>query len=137
MIDIEAETRSLQADEVVLLQRMKTGALFEFACEAGALLADAGASDHGRLRAYAGDFGLAFQITDDLLDVLSTAEKAGKSVGKDKDQGKATLVSIKGVDGAQEEARKLVSRAGAHLDFYGAKADDLRALALFLLDRES
>jgi farnesyl diphosphate synthase len=100
-------------------------------------LADAAAADRDRLRAYARDFGLAFQITDDLLDVLSTAEKAGKSVGKDKDQGKATLVSIKGVEGAKDEARKLVSRAGVHLDFYGAKAEDLRALALFLLGREA
>lgn len=137
MIDIEAETRSFESNEVVLLQQMKTGALFEFACEAGAVLGEAGAEDHERLRSYARDFGLAFQITDDLLDVLGTAEKVGKSVGKDKDQGKATLVSIRGVEGAREEARKLVDRAGANLDFYGGKAKDLRALALFLLDRES
>ncbi|MSP94030.1 MAG: polyprenyl synthetase family protein [Alphaproteobacteria bacterium] len=137
MIDIEAETRTFAAGEVVLLQAMKTGALFEFSCEAGAILGEAQTADHERLRGYARDFGLAFQITDDLLDVLGTAEKVGKSVGKDKDQGKATLVSIKGVEGAREEARKLIARAGDTLDFYGGKAKDLRALALFLLDRES
>jgi len=80
---------------------------------------------------------LAFQITDDLLDVTSTAEKTGKAVGKDKDQGKATLISIYSVDGAKAEARKLVDRAIETLAPYGDKAAELQALAIYLLDRES
>jgi farnesyl diphosphate synthase len=137
MIDMEAENRSLSSDAIVLLQQMKTGALFEFSCEAGALLAQASNEDRVRLRDYARDFGLVFQITDDLLDVTGTAEKTGKSVGKDQDQGKATLVSIMGVEGARAEAEKLVSRAASALEPYGEKAKDLRELAAFLLGRES
>ncbi|HTO40306.1 MAG TPA: farnesyl diphosphate synthase [Rhizomicrobium sp.] len=137
MIDMKASERALSADEVMLLQRLKTGALFEFSCEAGAILGEAPHADRERLRSFAQDFGLAFQITDDLLDVTSTAEKAGKSVGKDQDQGKATLISIYGLEGAKAEAEKLVRRACATLDVYGENAAELQALADYLLGRES
>jgi farnesyl diphosphate synthase len=116
---------------------LKTGQLFEFACEAGAILGEAGAEHQSRLRAYARDMGLVFQITDDLLDVTSTAEKTGKAVGKDKDHGKATLVSIHGANGARAEAEKIARRAVAALDAYGPQADALRALPPFLIGRES
>jgi farnesyl diphosphate synthase len=137
MIDMEAVEHPLGYDETVALQRMKTGALFEFCCEAGAILAEAAAQDHDRLRTYARDFGLLFQITDDVLDAVGTVETAGKAVAKDREQGKATLVSILGVDGARQEAERLARRAGSALDPYGAAADDLRDLPLFLLDRDS
>jgi farnesyl diphosphate synthase len=137
MIDMQAAQQSFGSDEVVLLQRLKTGQLFEFSCEAGAILGEASKADRDRLRAYARDMGLVFQITDDLLDVTSTAEKTGKAVGKDKDQGKATLVSILGVDGARAEAEKLARRAVASLAPYGNSAPELCELPLFLLDRES
>jgi farnesyl diphosphate synthase len=137
MIDMRAPDSAFSADEVILLQRLKTGQLFEFACEAGAILGEAGAEHHSRLRAYARDMGLVFQITDDLLDVTGTAEKTGKAVGKDKDRGKATLVSIHGLEGARAEARKIAGRAVAALDAYGPEADALRALPPFLIDRES
>ena len=137
MIDMQATERPLDDGSIVTLQRMKTGALFDFCCQAGAILGEADAEHCNRLRDYARDFGLVYQITDDLLDVLGTPEKTGKSVGKDKDQGKATLVSVYGVEGARREAEKLVQRAVAALAPYGAKTIDLRALALFLLDRES
>ena len=137
MIDMQATERPLDDGSIVTLQRMKTGALFDFCCQAGAILGEADAEHCNRLRDYARDFGLVFQITDDLLDVLGTPEKTGKSVGKDKDQGKATLISVYGVEGARREAEKLVQRAVAALAPYGAKTIDLRALALFLLDRES
>jgi farnesyl diphosphate synthase len=137
MIDMQATERPLDDGSIVTLQRMKTGALFDFCCQAGAILGEADAEHCNRLRDYARDLGLVFQITDDLLDVLGTPEKTGKSVGKDKDQGKATLVSVYGVEGARREAEKLVQRAVAALAPYGAKTIELRALALFLLDRES
>ncbi len=137
MIDMKASEQELSAEAVMLLQRLKTGALFEFSCEAGAILAQAGTKDRDRMRSYAHDFGLAFQITDDLLDVTSTAEKAGKSVGKDQDQGKATLISIYGIEGAKAEAEKLARRACETLAPYGSKAEELQALALFLINRES
>jgi farnesyl diphosphate synthase len=137
MIDMKAAEQTLTAEQVMLLQRLKTGALFEFSCEAGAILGQAGKAHRDRMRSYAQDFGLAFQITDDLLDVTSTAEKTGKAVGKDKDRGKATLVSTYGIDGAKAEARKLADRAIETLAPYGGKAAELQALATYLLDRES
>jgi farnesyl diphosphate synthase len=137
MIDMQATGRTLDPAQVVLLQRMKTGALFEFSCLAGAILAGAGAEHQNRLKSYARDFGLAYQITDDLLDAVGSEEKTGKAVGKDVEQGKATLISVYGLDGARAEAEKLVRSAVAVLEPYGQKASNLRDLAFFLLDRES
>ncbi len=137
MIDMQAPNRSFGADEIMLLQRLKTGQLFEFSCEAGAILGEAGEVDRECMRLYARDMGLVFQITDDLLDVTSTAEKTGKAVGKDKDQGKATLVSIHGIEGARAEAGKLARRAADGLAAYGPAAAELKALLPFLLDRDS
>jgi len=137
MIDMRAQGSNFGAAEVMELQRLKTGQLFEFSCEAGAILGEAGAAHQSRLRDYAQGMGLVFQITDDLLDVTSTAEKTGKAVGKDQDHGKATLVSIHGVAGARAEAEKIARRAVAALEAYGPEADQLRALPPFLLDRQS
>jgi farnesyl diphosphate synthase len=137
MMDMQASEHAYGADEVILLQRMKTGALFEFACEAGPILAEAGAEDRRRLRDYARDLGLAFQIADDLIDVLGSAQDAGKTVGKDADQGKATLVSLYGVERARAEAERLAAQAAHGMHVYGPDADQLRALPFFLLDRAS
>lgn len=137
MIDMQAADRRHGADDVVLLQRLKTGALFEFCCAAGAILGKASLDEQARLREYARDIGLAFQITDDLLDVLSTADKAGKSVNKDSDRGKATLVSLYGIEGGRAEAAKLADRAASLVAPYGRAAVNLQSLPLYLLDRES
>ena len=137
MMDILAPGRDYDMDGVILLQRMKTGALFEFSCEAGPILAEASGQDRHNLRAYARDLGLAFQIADDLIDALGTAEQAGKAVRKDQDQGKATLISLYGVERARAEARRLAEQAAAVLSEYGPQADELRALPFFLLDRAS
>lgn len=136
-IDMLAAGKNFGPDDVIHLQRLKTGALFEFCCAAGAILGRAGADDEARLRGYARDIGLIFQITDDLLDVLSTAEKTGKAVGKDKDRGKATLVSLLGIDAARDKARTLAQRAAETLACYGAGAANLQTLPMFLLDRET
>jgi farnesyl diphosphate synthase len=137
MIDILAPARDYGEAEVILLQALKTGALFEFACEAGPILAGAGEDDRRRLRAFARGFGLAFQIADDLIDATGTIEQAGKAVGKDQDQGKATLVSLYGIDKARAEAARLAREAVEALSPYGPSADELRALPFFLLDRAS
>jgi farnesyl diphosphate synthase len=137
MIDMAATDRAFDSNDVIMLQRMKTGALFEFCCQAGPILAQAGTEHQNRLKSYARDFGLVYQITDDLLDVVGDEEKTGKAVGKDKEQGKATLVSIYGVEGARAEADRLARRAAGALEPYGQKAGILRDLAFFLLDRES
>jgi farnesyl diphosphate synthase len=137
MIDIEAPNRLLDADDVIDLQQRKTGALFEFSCLAGERLAEAGPEHRLALRSYARDLGLAFQIGDDLIDVLGSAESAGKAVGKDGEQGKATLVSIWGVERSRSEARRLAERASQTLEAYdGASAERLRALPFHLLDRQ-
>src|SRR5579864_7139930 len=137
MIDMLAPERSLEADEIAHLQSLKTGQLFEFSCEAGAILGQASDDDRKRLRTYAREMGLVFQITDDLLDVTSSAEKTGKAVGKDGEQGKATLVSVLGIDGARNEAERLARRAAATLAPYGNTAPELCALPLYLLQRDS
>jgi farnesyl diphosphate synthase len=135
MMDMLSGEQAYGQDEIILLQRLKTGALFEFSAEAGAILAEAGEEHQGRLRGFARDFGLAFQIADDLIDVTGATETAGKAVGKDAEQGKATLVSIWGVDGARRESRKLADKAAAILSPYGTAGDELRALPYYLLDR--
>ncbi len=137
MIDMQAPTMTFGPEEIMLLQRLKTGQLFEFSCEAGAILAEASDVDRERLREYARDMGLVFQITDDLLDVTSTAEKTGKAVGKDQDRGKATLVSIHGIKGARAEAERLARRAAETLSPYGTSGGPLRQFPMFLLDRDS
>ena len=136
VIDMIA-TQQFGADDIVNLQRLKTGQLFEFSCEAGPILGKASAEDRARLRAYAREMGVVFQITDDLLDVTSTAEKTGKAVGKDAELGKATLVTLLGVDGARAEAQRRAQAAIAALGPYAARSPELSGLPLFLLDRES
>jgi farnesyl diphosphate synthase len=137
MIDMLAAEKTYGRDDIVLLQRMKTGALFEMSAEAGPILAGAAADDLERLHSFAVDFGLLFQVTDDLMDVLGDAATAGKAVGKDLEQGKQTLVTSLGLDGARREARRLAERASQTLAIYGARADALRALPYELLDRTS
>jgi farnesyl diphosphate synthase len=105
MLDLEAETRSLDLEQIVLLQRLKTGALFRFACESGAVLGSAPEEARLALRGFADDLGLAFQIKDDLLDVESDAATLGKASGKDAAAGKATFPGVWGV----EKSRQLLS----------------------------
>ena len=137
MIDIDAPHHQFGAEDVIDLQRKKTGALFEFSCCAGGILGGAAPAEIEALRSYARDFGLAFQICDDLIDVLSTAEAAGKQVGKDQAAGKATLVSLWGVERARAEAETLAERARSVLSAHGPAADLLRELPFFLLDRRN
>lgn len=137
MIDIEAPSHAFGVEEVILLQRLKTGALFEFCCVAGPILAQASAEHENRLREYARAFGLVFQITDDLLDVLSTTEKTGKAVGKDAGQGKATLVSLLGIEAARARSEELASQAAETVSIYGTSASSLQILPAYLLTREA
>jgi farnesyl diphosphate synthase len=135
MIDMLAPESDFGEAEIIQLQALKTGALFEFCCEAGPILAGAEDSERQRLRDFARKFGLAFQIADDLIDATGSAEVAGKAVGKDESQGKATLVSLFGVDKARDMALRLAGGAAECLSPYGAAADTLRALPFLLLDR--
>jgi len=137
MMDIEAEKQNLSVDEIIRLQRLKTGELFAVSCEAGAILGKAPSMMRKLLRAYAHDMGLAFQITDDLLDAEGTRAETGKAVGKDKDAGKATLVTGMGIERARDHAQLLIDQAISHLDVFDKKADNLRELAKFVISRKS
>jgi farnesyl diphosphate synthase len=137
MIDLIAERQVLDIGAITRLQRMKTGALIAFACEAGAILAKAVGEPRIALHGYAHDLGLAFQIADDLLDVEGSAAETGKPVGADAAAGKATFVSILGVERAHAQAGVLVDQAVAHLDLFEQKAELLRQVARFVINRSS
>lgn len=135
VIDItQSETDRTEA-LITELQDLKTGALMVFACEAGATLADASETDVQNLIDFARDIGLAFQIKDDILDVEGDAELLGKAVGKDENLGKATFVSILGLEGARDKAAALGLSAKARLKPYGKKADMLCDTVDFVLNR--
>lgn len=136
MLDLEAERRPTADDnEIMRLESMKTGALFAWSCEAGAVAAGADPAARAYLRDFGSDFGLAFQITDDILDEIGDASEAGKAVGKDHARGKATFVSRYGLAGARAIAARHVEKAVSNLDFFGQKAELLRAAAERLIDR--
>ena len=135
-LDIAAETAAtpLTLPEITRLQAGKTGALICFSAEAGALLAGA---DPAPLRAYATALGLAFQIADDILDVEGDEAATGKRVGKDAGAGKATFVSLLGLQGAKTRATDLVAQAETALSPYGERASALIEAARFVISRQS
>lgn len=135
-LDIAAETaeQPLTLPQVIDLQAGKTGALIRFSAEAGAILAG---RDTAPLCAYATALGLAFQIADDIMDVTGDAAKAGKRLQKDAEAGKATFVSLLGLDTAKQRAKTLVEEACDHLAPYGASAQNLIDCAHFVIARES
>jgi farnesyl diphosphate synthase len=137
MIDLIAEHRSLDIGAITRLQRMKTGALIAFACEAGAILAKAPNEARIAVRGYAHDLGLAFQIADDLLDVEGSAAETGKPVGADAAAGKTTFVSILGVERARAQAELLIRQAVTHLDLFEQRAELLREAARFVITRRT
>jgi farnesyl diphosphate synthase len=137
MIDLIAEKQPLDIAAITRLQRMKTGALIAFACESGAILGKAANEARAALRGYAHDLGLAYQIADDLLDVEGSADDIGKPVGADAAAGKATFVSILGVERARAQAELLVRQAIAHLELFEEKAELLRQVARYVVNRRS
>ena len=138
MIDLIAEHRpELDIGAITRLQRLKTGELVAFSCEAGAILGKAPSELRQALRGYAHDLGLAFQIADDLLDIEGSPGETGKPVGQDAAAGKATFVSILGVSRARDQAELLVRQAVAHLKPFEAQADLLRQAARFVVDRRT
>ena len=135
-LDIAAETACapLSLEQITELQAGKTGALIEWSACAGPRLAGV---DLGAMRCYSRALGLAFQIADDILDVTGDAEKAGKRLQKDAEAGKATFVSLLGLEGARSRAAELVGAACAALDPFGAAAENLREAARFVIARDT
>ena len=136
MMDLAAESVPFDLGETTRLQQLKTGALIGFCLEAGAIMGRIPESQRTPLRGYARDLGLAFQIADDLLDVEGEAANTGKAVGKDADRGKATFVSLLGVERARTQAQMLIDQAIEHLHSFGQEADLLRAIARFAIERD-
>mgnify|MGYP003971982883 FL=1 len=137
VLDLWAENNPLDEAGTVRMQRLKTGEMIAFAGEAGGILARARPQQRQALRMFAHDLGLAFQITDDLLDAEGSAVEVGKATGKDAAAGKATIVAKLGIEAARDRATLLSRQAAAHLDRFGDKANPLRALCEFVITRSN
>jgi farnesyl diphosphate synthase len=140
VIDLAAEGKTQgpgarDAMAVARMERLKTGGLIAFACEGAAILSRAPDAGRQALAGYAHALGLAYQVIDDLLDAEGEAGAIGKTAGKDARAGKATFVAMLGLDGARKEAAELAAEAGRHLDFFGKKADFLRNMTRFVIER--
>lgn len=137
MLDLEAETNSPDEQAIKILQSMKTGALLRFACEAGAILGGANATERAALIKFGQLIGQAFQLADDVLDVTSTQSQMGKKVAKDQGAGKGTLVALYGLANAQQLASDLTIEAISTLEPFGKEADTLKTTAEFVVGRKS
>ncbi len=136
-LDLSAAHHPFSPEDTATMQTLKTGALFRFACEAGAVLGHADAHGRSALKAYAGAFGQAFQLADDLLDAQGDAEAVGKAVAKDATRGKATLVELLGVEGAKARLAGLVAEAEDALQPFGERAAMLIEAARFVAERRA
>ena len=136
MLDLAAEKQDLTAAQISLLQAMKTGALIRCACEMGAVIAGVDGKKRQALLEFGQHAGKAFQLADDILDVTQSSETLGKQAAKDKKRGKATLVSLLGIEQSREEAARLLSGAVAALKPFGEKAVWLRQAARFIVERK-
>jgi len=136
VVDISVAEGERDETLITQLQAMKTGALIDFAARAGGIISGVDAAGLDKLSSYARDMGLAFQIQDDILDIEGDVDLMGKAVGKDADLGKATFVSILGLQGAKDRARDLGVAAKSHLASYSDKADILCSTVDFVLERK-
>jgi geranylgeranyl pyrophosphate synthase len=132
-LDLESRAQDLDLERLEYIHSHKTGALFLAAAELGAMAADAQRRDLERVSRYAKNLGLAFQITDDLLDVEGSSEVTGKDTGKD--AAKVTFVKLLGADGARALAAELLSFARAEIEPFGGRAEGLLELARVVLER--
>ena len=133
--DIQAEKSevNLYINDITSLQQNKTGALIEWSAISGAILSN---QDDGKLLDYAKSIGLAFQIQDDILDIEGDAVLAGKRLQKDVSAGKATFVSLLGIENAKIRAKELIEEAIDALSDYGDKAEPMRQVAKFIIERK-
>lgn len=137
MLDLIGEEKEFDLGTISRLQRMKTGQLMAFACEAGAILGKADEPHKKALCNYAYDLGLAFQVTDDVLDVEADPELTGKPANQDDKAGKSTFVSTMGKEQAKARADMLVGQAIRHLKVFEGRGNTLKELALYVLERRA
>ena len=135
-LDIKAESskKKISIEKIKDLQSFKTGKLISWSCEVGAILSE---EDRSPFKTFASCIGLAFQIQDDILDVTGTSKILGKKAGKDKSLNKATFVSNLGLDGAVKKNKNLVEEACDALTIFGDKADNLRQISHFIINRKN
>jgi geranylgeranyl diphosphate synthase type II len=136
VIDIEATGRQITVEELEVLHHAKTGELLLVSVRAGARMGGADAPAMERLTVYGRALGLAFQIVDDVLDITADLATLGKDPGSDRAAGKTTFVDLLGVDGARARARQVLGDGVAALEPFGTRADALRALARYTLERD-
>lgn len=140
MLDIYAENlkNPMNAEKLIKnIEEMKTGRLLRYACEAGAVLGNAQGEKYQALIDYSRRIGIAFQIADDILDVEGDQTLVGKKLNKDADQGKITFVSIYSLPKAKQIAKDFITEAEQVLNIFGKKADTLKELARFIIERKS
>lgn len=137
MMDMIAQELGDDIAAVTRMQRLKTGALISFAVDMGAMMGRASDEARGALNAYAHDLGLAFQITDDILDAQGSSDEVGKAVGKDANKGKATFVSLLGLDGAKQRVQLLGVQAKQHIAMFGLRALYLNQIVDSIIDRRT
>ncbi len=135
MTDIECEGKTVNLEIVDYIHYHKTAALIEASLLVGAMLADASESDMEIVRSYGRSIGLAFQIVDDILDIVSTTEELGKDAGSDIEKGKATYPSIVGLDKSRERARELYEESIKALDGLKCDTSILRSIAAYIITR--
>jgi geranylgeranyl diphosphate synthase type II len=136
MLDIAAEGHQLAIDELESMHVLKTGALIEASLQCGAMLAGASNTQLELLKTYARNTGLAFQVTDDILNVEGNPAVMGKAVGTDKMHEKSTYPFILGLDASKQFTQKLVRQALQALETFDKKAEPLRALATYIIERK-
>jgi geranylgeranyl diphosphate synthase, type II len=136
VVDLEAEHKKPDLATLEYIHRSKTAALITASVVSGGMYASASATDVERLRTYGQSIGLAFQIVDDVLDVTQTSEQLGKTAGKDTAAEKATYPALFGVEESLRRADALVDQACAQLDLFGERAETLKSLARFLVERK-
>ena len=137
MLDIQTEkTPELSNEEIIKhIEEMKTGCLIAYACQAGAILGNASEDEYKTITTYARNVGIAFQISDDILDVIGDSTLMGKTLGKDAKQGKLTFVSLYGFEKAHKIAKELITEAQKAISVFGDKANTLYELADFIISR--
>lgn len=137
VIDLESEGKQVDNEILNRMHRLKTGALIKAPVVSAAILCGADADDIQKLDEFAENLGLAFQIKDDILDVEGSSEKLGKKVGSDADNNKSTYVTVYGLEKSKEILSDVTKKAVDALEKFGEKADFLRSLAKYLLEREN
>jgi geranylgeranyl diphosphate synthase type II len=137
VMDIQAENQEVELEQLQKIHSHKTGQLIRAAVRIGGIIGGASSIQLGSLTGYAEDIGLAFQIADDVLNMVGTREELGKDAGTDEKRGKKTYPSFFGIDGARQLGEECVKRAINRLESFDHQADPLRHIATYIIQRRS